>query len=43
MKLRDQYRSLEELCDDLALNQEELESKLRTVGFEYSRENNKFW
>lgn len=43
MYLRDRYESLDELCDDLDVNRAELEEKLRTVGFEYSPENNKFW
>ena len=43
MKLRDRYSSLEELCDDLEIDRKELEDKLATCGFEYSRENNRFW
>ncbi|MFI3267308.1 MAG: DUF4250 domain-containing protein [Rikenellaceae bacterium] len=43
MKLRDQYASLDELCEDLNINKDELVLKLGTVGFEYSEENNKFW
>ena len=42
-KLRDQYASLEELCDDLHLDQAELVSKLAASGYEYSKEHNKFW
>ena len=37
MKLRDNYSSLDELCDDMHLQ------KLKNAGFEYSQENNKFW
>ena len=43
MKLRDVYPSLEALCEDIEINQAELEASLKTAGFEYSRENNKFW
>lgn len=43
MKLRDQYPSLPELCADLGVEQQELEQKLGEAGFEYSKENNKFW
>ena len=37
MKLRDNYSSLDELCDEM------LVQKLMSAGFEYSQENNKFW
>lgn len=43
MKLRDQYASLDELCEDMNVNKEELTEKLAAFGFEYSEENNKFW
>lgn len=43
MKLRDQYASLDELCEDMNVNKEELIQKLAACGFEYSEENNKFW
>ena len=43
MKLRDYYRSLDELCEDMNIDKEELIQKLATFGFEYSEENNKFW
>lgn len=41
-KLRDRYSSLEDLCEDLNLSKEELEEKLKTVGFVYNRERNQF-
>lgn len=41
-KLRDQYDSLERLCEDMDVNQEEVVQKLRSVGFEYMREINQF-
>ncbi len=43
MKLRDNYSSLDELCDDLHIDKNDIINRLRAVGFEYSPENNKFW
>ena len=43
MKLRDYYRSLDELCEDMNVDKEELIQKLAAFGFEYSEEHNKFW
>jgi hypothetical protein len=43
MKLRDYYVSLDELCDDMEIDRNELESKLNAAGFEYNKELNKFW
>lgn len=43
MKLRDIYPSLEALCEDMQIDREELETQLANAGFEYNRENNKFW
>ena len=43
MKLRDQYASLDALCDDLDIERTELERRLAKAGFEYSAEHNKFW
>ncbi len=43
MKLRDQYPSLDALCEDMDIDKENLLATLATVGFEYSPENNKFW
>lgn len=43
MKLRDQYPSLDALCEDMNISKDELISKLAAVGFEYSETNNKFW
>jgi hypothetical protein len=43
MKLRDKYVSLDELCEDMCLNRDELCEKLSRFGFEYNEENNKFW
>jgi len=43
MKLRDCYSSLDELCEDMQLNKEELVDCLKAAGFEYSAEHNRFW
>lgn len=41
-KLRDFYSSLEALCDDMNIKEEDLKEKLSTVGFEYDKERNQF-
>lgn len=43
MKLRDFYPDLDSLCEDLEIDRNSLESKLKGLGFEYSAENNRFW
>ena len=43
MKLRDQYRSLHELFDDLLLTKPELMLQLQQAGFEYIDLEHKFW
>ena len=43
LKLRDYYKSLDELCEDLEIDRNELENKLNQAGFEYNSELNKFW
>ena len=43
LKLRDFYPSLDALCDDLEINNEELVKKLADAGFEYNENANKFW
>lgn len=42
MKLRDFYPTLEALCDDMEINQEELTDALKGVGAEYMPEINQF-
>ena len=42
-KLRDEFNSLEELCSTMGIDREDLEQRLKQAGFEYSKENNKFW
>ena len=43
MKLRDNYSSLDELCEDMDVDKEMLLARLQEVGFEYNPEANKFW
>lgn len=41
-KLRDDYPSLEALCDDLGIDRAELEATLRDAGFDYMESANQF-
>lgn len=43
MLLRDDYTSLDALCDDMNVDRAELEQKLAAAGFEYNEAQNKFW
>ncbi len=43
MKLRDEYDSLDKLCDDMQIDKNSLLEKMKTAGYEYSKENKKFW
>lgn len=43
MKLRDEYPSLDALCEDLNLSKEELLHTMNNAGFEYNHTANKFW
>ena len=42
MKLRDSYSSLELLCDDLAISEDDIVSKLSKIGYKYNRTLNQF-
>ena len=42
MKLRDQYASLDDLCDDLDVLSVELEEKLGEIGYFYNAKENRF-
>lgn len=42
MKLRDRYRDLDALCEDLELDRQELEKKLEAIAYSYDRKLNKF-
>ncbi|SCW46086.1 protein of unknown function [Ruminococcaceae bacterium YRB3002] len=41
-KLRDEYPSLDELCDSLGADPEEIKDKLAKVNYAYDEELNKF-
>lgn len=41
-KLRDEYSSLDALCEGLGINRSELELKLKAAGFDYMPEVNQF-
>ena len=43
MLLRDDYPSLDALCEDKEIDRQTLEDKLKAVGFEYDPEHNRFW
>ena len=43
MKLRDQYASLDELCEEMNIDKTFLIDVLGAVGFEYNASLNKFW
>ncbi len=42
-KLRDEYSSLDDLCEDLHIDRKELEQKLATMRYEYNSGTNRFW
>lgn len=42
-KLRDQYPSLDALCEDMQLDKQQVIHQLAAVGFEYNPLQNKFW
>jgi hypothetical protein len=41
-KLRDNYSSLDLLCEDMNANKEDIISRLAAVNYEYNKELNKF-
>lgn len=42
MKLRDQYSSLDLLCDDLELREKDIINKLESIGYNYNKSENQF-
>lgn len=42
MKLRDNYSSLDALCDDMDENKEDIIETLKNAGFEYDEATNSF-
>lgn len=41
-ELRDYYGSLDEMCDDMQLDRNEIEDKLSMIGYVYKKERNQF-
>lgn len=41
-KLRDEYSSLDALCEDLELDKAQLSARLSAAGFDYDPERNQF-
>lgn len=42
LKLRDYYKSLEDLCEDLDIDENELKDSLATIDYHYDKEKNQF-
>lgn len=42
MKLRDQYDSLDSLCDDLDVSKQDIIDKLESINYQYDETNNQF-
>ena len=43
LKLRDFYGDLDELCDDLEIDRNEVETILKQAGYEYNAQLHKVW
>ena len=41
-KLRDYYKNLDDLCDDMDVDKNEIINKIKTIGYEYSEQTNQF-
>ena len=41
-KLRDFYRNLDELCDDMNVDKQEILEKLKSIDYEYNEQLNRF-
>ncbi len=42
LKLRDMYKSLDDMCDDLEVSREEITGKLKEIDYEYDESQNRF-
>lgn len=42
LKLRDFYKTLEDLCEDLDIDRNELVSKLEAIDYKYDEDKNQF-
>lgn len=41
-KLRDHYSNLQDLCEDLELDENQLKEKIAAIGYTYDSDRNKF-
>lgn len=41
-QLRDKYKSLDDLCEDMDVNADDIKSKLAAIDYTYNEELNKF-
>ena len=42
LKLRDNYKSLDEMCEDLGVSREDITEKLASIDYEYDEAQNQF-
>ena len=42
LKLRDFYKSLDDLCEDMDVDRQEITDKMEEIGYRYDKENNAF-
>lgn len=42
LKLRDYYKTLQDLCEDLDIREEEITEKLASIDYHYDKEKNQF-
>lgn len=42
LKLRDYYKDLDALCEDLSVEKEDIIRRLETINYHYNAENNQF-
>lgn len=42
LKLRDYYKSLDQLCDDLDISKSDIITKLESIDYRYNQEKNQF-
>lgn len=42
LKLRDYYKDLQSLCDDLDVSEQEITDKLASIDYHYDKEKNQF-
>ncbi len=42
LKLRDYYKSLDEMCEDLGVDRQDIENRLLAIDYEYDKSQNRF-